>query len=148
MQWHWKYTKCWWPGNNKITLARVFHFRHANTKSSRPEVFWKYKANLQERLYWNRSSRWVFTCRFVVYFQNTFPKEHLRRAASEILIFEQQAHLFLITYVFLHTSSTMTSCCFIIHCVTFFFFFTFSSESRWRIGFLYILNNNLMYECC
>ena len=35
------------------------------------------------QLYWNRSSAWVFTGKFALYFQNTFSFEHLWRAASE-----------------------------------------------------------------
>ena len=39
------------------------------------------KAALQ--LYWNRASAWVFYRKFAAYFQNTFPQEHLWRAASD-----------------------------------------------------------------
>ena len=35
------------------------------------------------QLYWNRTSAWVFSCKFAEYFQNTFFKEHLWVAASE-----------------------------------------------------------------
>ena len=35
------------------------------------------------QLYWNRTSAWVFSCKFSAYFWNTFPKEHLWVAASE-----------------------------------------------------------------
>ena len=35
------------------------------------------------QLYWNRTLTWVFSCKFVAYFQNTFSKEHLWVAASE-----------------------------------------------------------------
>ena len=31
---------------------------------------------------WNRTSAWVFSCKFAGYFQDTFFKEHLWRAAS------------------------------------------------------------------
>ena len=34
------------------------------------------------QLYWNRTSVWVFSCKFVAYFQNTFSLEHIWRAAS------------------------------------------------------------------
>ena len=37
-------------------------------------------------LYWNHTSVWVFYCKFVACFQNTFSWEHLRRAASASLI--------------------------------------------------------------
>ena len=32
--------------------------------------------------YWNRTSAWVFSCKFAAYFQNTFSQEHLWIAAS------------------------------------------------------------------
>ena len=35
------------------------------------------------QLYWNRTSAWVFYCKFAGYFQNTFSKEHLWVAASK-----------------------------------------------------------------
>ena len=38
-----------------------------------------------QQLYWSRTSAWVFSCKFVAYFQNTFSTEHLWMAASEIL---------------------------------------------------------------
>ena len=34
------------------------------------------------QLYWNRTSKWVFSCKFAAYFQNTFSSKHLRMAAS------------------------------------------------------------------
>ena len=34
------------------------------------------------QLYWNHTSSWVFSCKFAVYFQNTFHEEHLWMAAS------------------------------------------------------------------
>ena len=36
-----------------------------------------------KRLYWNHTSPWVFFYKFAPYFQNTFSKEHLWRAAFE-----------------------------------------------------------------
>ena len=33
-------------------------------------------------LYWNRTSAWVFSCKFAAYFQNTFSQEHLCMADS------------------------------------------------------------------
>ena len=41
------------------------------------------------QLYWNRTSAWVFSCKFVAYFQNTFSKDHLWTAASEARNFIQ-----------------------------------------------------------
>ena len=35
-----------------------------------------------KQLYWNRTSAWVFSCKFAAYFQNIFSQEHLWRAAS------------------------------------------------------------------
>ena len=34
------------------------------------------------QLYWNRTSTWVFSCKFAPYFQNTFSQEHLWVVAS------------------------------------------------------------------
>ena len=39
-----------------------------------------------KQLYWNRTSAWVFSCKFAAYFQNTFFKEHLWAAASENML--------------------------------------------------------------
>ena len=38
-----------------------------------------------QRLYWNHTSAWVFSCNFAAYFQNSFFKEHLLVAASVFL---------------------------------------------------------------
>ena len=35
------------------------------------------------QLSWNRTSAWMFSCKFAAYFQNTFFSEHLWRAASK-----------------------------------------------------------------
>ena len=35
-----------------------------------------------KQLYWNRTSAWVFSCKFAAYFQNNFSQEHLQMAAS------------------------------------------------------------------
>ena len=37
-----------------------------------------------KQLYWNRTSTWLFCCKFAAYFQNTFSKEHLLTAAFVI----------------------------------------------------------------
>ena len=34
-------------------------------------------------LYWNNTSAWMFSCKFAIYFRNTFSYEHLWTAASE-----------------------------------------------------------------
>ena len=36
-----------------------------------------------KQLYWNRTSAWVFSCKFAEYFKNTFSWESLWMAASE-----------------------------------------------------------------
>ena len=36
-----------------------------------------------EQVYWNRTSAWMFSCKFAAYFQNVFSKEHVWVAASE-----------------------------------------------------------------
>ena len=40
------------------------------------------------QLYWNRTSAWVFSSKFVAYFQNSFSLEHLWMAASQNYLFE------------------------------------------------------------
>ena len=42
--------------------------------------------NAAKKLYWNRTSAWVFSCKFAAYFPNTFSWEHLWVAASESYI--------------------------------------------------------------
>ena len=39
-------------------------------------------------LYWNRTSAWVFSCKFAPYFQNTFSQEHLKVAACIVYVKE------------------------------------------------------------
>ena len=41
------------------------------------------------KLYWNRTSAWVFSCKFAAYFQNIFSKDYLWTAASEATNFTQ-----------------------------------------------------------
>ena len=38
--------------------------------------------NVTLQLCWNRTSAWVFSCKFAAYFQNTFFSEHIWMAAS------------------------------------------------------------------
>ena len=38
-----------------------------------------------QKLYWNHTSTWVFSCKFAAYFRNTFSYEHLWMAASGVL---------------------------------------------------------------
>ena len=42
-----------------------------------------YFQNVYFQLYWNRTYGWVFSCKFVAYFQNNFLSKQLRRAACE-----------------------------------------------------------------
>ena len=68
-------------------------------------MFWKYAANLQESTHaeqcnLNRTSTWVFYCKFTVYFQDTFSTELLWMAASDIsslyerIMFKQMSEYF------------------------------------------------------
>ena len=79
------------------TLFVVKLLKAALHRCSYKKVFWKYAVNFQKtpiskcdfnkmakELYWNHTSAWVFPCKFTAYFQNTFLKEHLWRAASMI----------------------------------------------------------------
>ena len=43
-----------------------------------------------KQLYWNRTSAWVFSCKFAAYFQNTFSQEHLWVAAFEWNVFKSK----------------------------------------------------------
>ena len=38
---------------------------------------------ITKQLYWNGTLAWLFSCRFVAYFQNTFSLEHFWTAASD-----------------------------------------------------------------
>ena len=38
---------------------------------------------VEKQLYWNYILAWVFSCKFVAYFQNSFLQEQLWRAASD-----------------------------------------------------------------
>ena len=51
--------------------------------------------NEKQQLYWNRTSAWVFSCKFAAYFQNTFSKEHFWTAASEPICFWQRSERYL-----------------------------------------------------
>ena len=55
------------------------------------------KAALQ--IYWNRTSAWVFSCKFAAHFQNTFSQEHFWRAAS--VEFQLDKPLVPLIYVYL-----------------------------------------------
>ena len=47
-----------------------------------------------KQLYWNRTSTWVFSCKFAAYFQDTFFSEHLWVAASAYLNLMKDLNLF------------------------------------------------------
>ena len=62
-------------------------------RSSLPQMFlWKGVLRMSKcdfnkaalRLYWNYNSAWVLSCKFAIYFQDTFSKEHLWMAAPEL----------------------------------------------------------------
>ena len=52
------------------------------------QIYWRTpmpKCNFNrvaKQLYWNCTSAWVFSCKFVAYFQNNFLREHVWRATS------------------------------------------------------------------
>ena len=72
-------------------------------------MFWKYAANLHENthvevwfqqnckahIYWNHPSAWMFSCKFAVYFQNTFSLEHFWKAAYVRSCFSANANVVL-----------------------------------------------------
>ena len=54
-----------------------------NQQISRRKTMPKCDVNkVSKQLYWNRTSAWVFSCKFAAYFQNTFSQEHLWMVAS------------------------------------------------------------------
>ena len=55
------------------TLERCFY----------KKVLWKHTA---KQLYWNHTSPWELSCKFVSHFQNIFSKEHLCRATSVVFL--------------------------------------------------------------
>ena len=65
--------------------------------------------------YFSNVLRWRFLWLFTVV-----------KVMHKFKVFEWQAYLILIC----------ASCCFIIHCVAYFLFYIFSSDSRWNIDFL------------
>ena len=71
-----------------IKLIRFFKGELANSKcsnwlfdirSSPPQVFLR---SVTFQIYWNRTSAWVFSCKFTAYFQNNSSEGHIWRAAS------------------------------------------------------------------
>ena len=46
-----------------------------------PMPLWDFN-KVAKQLYWNHTSKWVFSSKFAAYFQNTFSEEHLWMAAS------------------------------------------------------------------
>ena len=45
-------------------------------------LFNKVAGLVAKQLYWNRTSAWVFRCKFAAYFEDTFSQEHLWMTAS------------------------------------------------------------------
>ena len=88
---HWMY---------KERMYKENIFLYATQKQPSRSVPWKrYSENIQQiyrrtpmpkydinkvasQLYWKRTLAWVFSCKLVAYFQNTFSKEHLWMGAS------------------------------------------------------------------
>ena len=50
------------------------------------------KVSKQLQLWWNRTSAWVFSCKFAAYFQNTFSQEHIW-IVSELFHFSNHSKL-------------------------------------------------------
>ena len=81
---------CWKDATRNHTIIGCSEA--AIQRFSVEKVFWKYAANLQESAHaevqfqekWIaiRASAWVFSYKFVAYFQNTFSQEHLWMGAS------------------------------------------------------------------
>ena len=77
-----------WVTQSKVFDRSVSKAPKASSRSSRPEVFcWKGVLKISSKftgehprrsaisikqLYWNRTSAWMFSCKFAAYFQNTF----------------------------------------------------------------------------
>ena len=90
-----------WQIQLKVIFNRTEHFSFlfsdVSFRSSHPEVLLQ-KGVLKisrkftgehpwrsaiSQLYWNRTSAWVFCCKFAAYFQNIFSKEHIWTATSD-----------------------------------------------------------------
>ena len=82
--------KLFLPFMNFITSFILVDPEAVPQRCSYKKVLWNHAANLQEnthaevwfqlQLYWNRTSAWVFSCKFAAYIQNTFFYEYLWRA--------------------------------------------------------------------
>ena len=55
---------------------------------------------LTKQLYWNRTSAWVFSCKFAAYFQNTFSWEHLWVAAFVVYLFSTEFSFHFYSHIF------------------------------------------------
>ena len=83
-------------------LTNIINYFFSECRSSESEVFLGKRCfeNMQQiyrrapipkcdlekialQLHWNCTSAWLFSCKFVAYFQNTFSQKHLWTAASE-----------------------------------------------------------------
>ena len=49
--------------------------------------------NFAMQLYWNHTSAWVISCKFVAFLQNTFSEENLLRAASWHLNYKKKSFI-------------------------------------------------------
>ena len=68
-------------GPLQLHIVRIFRENSLWAKVA-PRVFSQELVRSQE-LYWNRTSVWVFSCKFAAYFQNTFCLKQLWMAVSE-----------------------------------------------------------------
>ena len=78
--WLFKYNPRWWK-----LLQKSWRIQAAAMVlcwcSRTPMLKCDFK-NVALQRYWNRTSAWLFSCKFAAYFQNTFSQEHLWTAAS------------------------------------------------------------------
>ena len=117
MKSHFKHTKKKKPCLYPVPPISCSIVNKKTIRSSLPEVFlWKYVLKVcskyaGEHPWWslisissyatllNHTSSWVFSCKFVVYFQNTLSWEHLLRAASEPFLFQVTGNLQLLWWL-------------------------------------------------
>ena len=81
-----------WPISRIFVGYRTFIQQKQSSKGvlvKRPSESMQHIYRMLQRIFvakhfcWSRTSAWVFYCKFVAYFQNTFLLEHLWRAAAE-----------------------------------------------------------------
>ena len=77
---------------NMLKIYRRTPMRKCDFNNAAQQLYWNHTSAwmfsckcVVKQLHWNHTSTWVFSCTFAAYFQNTFSKENLGRAASVIL---------------------------------------------------------------